>query len=268
MKTQDKNPLYSAWRQLLSEHAQVYMVYTQLLFRVGRVLWGTGHSNWLIIPRLIQCRAVLLLETEPPYFSSNLRSAPLPRSWGLLNQLQRVIKRLRCFVFFSVPFPFMFIFFPPVLHVSFSASDALFSFLCLLPLKLSSSTSLSLLSSAASFPLSFSFSFCLHRRLCCLSLSGSLILPGGKMNVLRAAGWRHWPGSLACHWSLYLAPLGKCCGINGGCTLVPIVDRLLAPALCNLPQRLWATSAPSRIREGSVLGLPLRLISHMILVWL
>lgn len=168
----------------------------------------------------------------------SLRSAPLPRSWGLLNQLQRAIKRLSCFVFFSFPFSCMFPFFPHVLRVSFLTSGAPFSFLCLLPLKRSSSTSL--LSSAASFPLSFPFSFCLHHCLCCLTLSGGLILPGGKMNVLRAAGWRHWPDSLARHWSLYLALLGncKCCGINGGCTLVPIVDRLLAPALCNLPPRL------------------------------
>lgn len=103
-------------------------------------------------------------------------------------------------------------------------------------------------------PLSFSFSFCLHLCLCCLLLSGGLNLPGGKMNVLMAAGWRRWPGSLALHWSLGLALLGncKCCGINGGCILVPIVDRLLAAALCKLPPRLWATSAPSRIREGSV----------------
>lgn len=128
------------------------------------------------------------------------------------------------------------------------------------------------------FPLSFSspvfssfhcpFSFCLHRCLCCLRLSGGLHLPGGKMNVLRAAGWRRWPGSLAHHWSLGLALLGncKCCRINGGCTLVPIVDRLLTTALCNLPPRLRATSAPSRIREGSGLCPAHQLISHVMLV--
>ncbi|KAA8579272.1 hypothetical protein FQN60_017488 [Etheostoma spectabile] len=91
-----------------------------------------------------------------------------------------------------------------------------------------------------SFPLSFSFGSCLHRCLCCLRLSASLNLPGGKMNVSGAAGWRRWPGSLAPHWSLGLALLGncKCCRINGGCTLVPIVERLLAAAPCNLPLSL------------------------------
>lgn len=128
-------------------------------------------------------------------------------------------------------------------------SSLLLSMFLFLPLthfppffSLSLLTSLSphLFSVFSSFPLFFSFSFCLHRCLCCLRLSGGLNLPGGKMNVLRAAGWRHWPGSLARHWSLCLALLGycKCCGINGGCTLVPIVDRLLAAALCNLPPRL------------------------------
>lgn len=51
-----------------------------------------------------------------------------------------------------------------------------------------------------------------------------------------------------------LALLGncKCCGINGGCTLVPIVGRLLTAALRNLPPRHLATSDLSRTREGSV----------------
>lgn len=163
----------------------------------------------------------------------------------------------------------LFFFFFFYLHVSLPAScSPCFSlYLCppphpffpLLPLNCSFSPSLFLLSLSptvfsSSFPLFFSFSFCLHCCRCCLLLSGSLNLPGGKMNVLRAAGWRRWPGSLARHWSLGLALLGncKCCGINGGCILVPIVDRLLAAAPCNLPPRLETTSGPSRIREGSV----------------
>lgn len=141
-------------------------------------------------------------------------------------------------MFLSLPSLPPILFFPPLnrssLHLcpSFLSSTVVFS----------------------SFSLSFAFSFCLHCCLCCLLLSGSPNFPGGKMNVLRAAGRRRWPGSLARHWPLGLAPLGncKCYGINGGCILVAIVDRLPAAAPCNLPPRLETTSCPSRIRGGSV----------------
>lgn len=143
------------------------------------------------------------------------------------------------FLSLPLPPPFFFFFLLPPLNCSS---------LHLCPSFLSSTVFFSL------FSLSFSSSFCLHRCLCCLLLSGSPNFPGGKMNVLRAAGWRRWPGSLSRHWSLGLALLGncKCYGINWGCILVAIVDRLLAAALCNLLQRLNTTPCPSRIREGSV----------------
>ena len=116
----------------------------------GLFLCGTGQSDWLNIPRQIVSSIVLCscwsLDGAPSSSSpSSLRSAPLPRSWGLLNQLQRVIKRLCCFVFFSFPFSFMFPFLPPALRVSLSTSDTLSSFFFpLLPLNLSFPTSLTL----------------------------------------------------------------------------------------------------------------------------
>lgn len=188
-----------------------------------------------------QGRAVLLQQSEHSLLLLYLLHHPqIATSQGVLNQLQRGIKK-RCFVFFL--FHFMFPFYP-LLSIFFSLLLQPFPFLCFF-LYASPCSPLFLHISILTFFHSFlrivhTLSFCLHRCLCCLRLSGCLNLPVGKMNVLRAAGWRRWPGSLSRYWSSGLALLGncKCCGINGGCTLVPIVDRLLAAAPCNLPPGL------------------------------